>query len=870
PFLVIHGEADGMVPIAQSELLVAALKEAGVEVTFVRLPGVGHSFSGPPSTDQEVDPAFLEPTLGFFDRHLKAPPLGEATPEVISAPSELTWVRLGGPPGGLGYDIRMRPDNPDIMFVTDANAGIHKSTDGGRTWFSVNEGITPMGNGIYPVFSATIDPHDYDTVWIGTQNIGHVYRSTDGGQTWEERDEGVVENGRSVRGITVDPNNPNIVYAGVEVSSFAWRGEPFARRHDLVQGEVYKSTDAGRSWTRIWVGNNLARYIWVDPRNSNRIYVSTGIFDRDAADSDVPNRVWGGVGILRSDDGGQTWTVLDEDNGLGGRYIPSLFMHPTNPDILLAAVTGTGDTPGAYVTYDGGDTWQLVLAVPEGFGMEAVEISTSHPDVWYVAAEGQIWRSDDAGQTWQHFMLGTWDRAAGLPIDLQVDPRDPYRIFDNNYGGGNFLSTDGGATWVDASQGYTGNKLAFNIATVPDNPWRVFAGDFYSEDGGTTWFGAEFKGAAAFAFIADPQTQATHVIVGGSNGSVWHSRDGGQTWEGEVKVVDLMAEVAAGRIKTDVMPMRALAVAPSDTREAYAGFADGACPEAIITVKCFEATPGLHRSHDGGYTWEKVSDTPFTGVGILSLAVHPDDSKVLYAGTATGLYLSRDGGDTWQHLASLDAVTRQVPILDLDLFPVELEASLVRDVKFDPFNANVLYVASTPGGVYRSDDGGNTWRQVAAGMDPNEPVSYLLPDPNRPGVIYASSAFSGVFVTTDGAQTWQRLTEGLTVSNVRGLALSADGAVLYAGTVGGGMFRLGKPAGPLPQGGPIAEPSPISTEPAPLPTPPTATPQIAAFPPKPTPEPQARGAIRGRGICPGMVALPLALVGLVWVNRRRR
>ena len=126
----------------------------------------------------------------------------------------LSWQRLGGPPGGLGYDIRMRPDNPDVMFVTDSHAGIHKSVDGGRSWQPVNEGIIPFSGGLYTVFSATIDPHDYDTIWIGTQFTGHVYRSTDNGASWEARDAGMAQEGRSVRGISIDPADPDVIYAG--------------------------------------------------------------------------------------------------------------------------------------------------------------------------------------------------------------------------------------------------------------------------------------------------------------------------------------------------------------------------------------------------------------------------------------------------------------------------------------------------------------------------------------------------------------------------------------------------------------------------------------------------------------------------------
>lgn len=83
-----------------------------------------------------------------------SPAVEDSLPAYQSEP----WVRLGGPPGGIGYDIRMRPDNPDVMFVTDVAAGVHKSVDGGRTWFQANEGIPADPTGGVPIFCLTIDP----------------------------------------------------------------------------------------------------------------------------------------------------------------------------------------------------------------------------------------------------------------------------------------------------------------------------------------------------------------------------------------------------------------------------------------------------------------------------------------------------------------------------------------------------------------------------------------------------------------------------------------------------------------------------------------------------------------------------------------
>ncbi len=108
------------------------------------------------------------------------------------------------------------------------------------------------------------------------------------------------------------------------------------RAFDLVKGVVYKTVDRGEHWTAVWRGDNLARYIWLDPRNPDVVYVSTGIFDREAANSDPDAGVPGGVGVIKSVDGGRTWRRVA--TGMRNLYVGSLFMHPTRPDVLLAGV----------------------------------------------------------------------------------------------------------------------------------------------------------------------------------------------------------------------------------------------------------------------------------------------------------------------------------------------------------------------------------------------------------------------------------------------------------------------------------------------------------------------------------------------------
>ena len=225
-----------------------------------------------------------------------------------------------------------------------------------------------------------------------------------------------------------------------------------------MKGVVYKTTDGGENWTAIWRGDNLARYIWIDPRDSNVLYVSTGIFDREAANSDATRNIPGGVGVLKSKDGGRTWRVLNEANGLKNLYVGSLFMHPTNPDILLAG-TGNGSWPseqGTYLSTDGGETWKRVQpdGGPEQRRTDGSSRIRGRPiRTSPMPSVPAFYRSEDGGRTWRRMarpednVWGVPGASAGMPMDLQVDPRNADRVFINSYTGGNFLTEDGGKTF---------------------------------------------------------------------------------------------------------------------------------------------------------------------------------------------------------------------------------------------------------------------------------------------------------------------------------------------------------------------------------------------------------------------------------------
>jgi photosystem II stability/assembly factor-like uncharacterized protein len=173
-----------------------------------------------------------------------------------------------------------------------------------------------------------------------------------------------------------------------------------------------------------------------------------------------------GVGILKSTDGGKTWKVFNGNNGLMNLYVGSLFQNPADPNVLLAGTgvagpAGQTATMGAYLSTDGGEHWAQVLK--SSTPISAVEFAQSNPNIAYAGGPEAVYRSNDMGKTWvkqtQGNFWGAPGTRAGFPIDFQVDPRNQDRIFANNYGGGNFLSVDGGKTWSVASNGYTGAFL---------------------------------------------------------------------------------------------------------------------------------------------------------------------------------------------------------------------------------------------------------------------------------------------------------------------------------------------------------------------------------------------------------------------------
>lgn len=393
-----------------------------------------------------------------------------------------------------------------------------------------------------------------------------------------------------------------------------------------------------------------------------------------------------------------------------------------------------------------------------------------------------MYRSEDAGKNWERFsrLDNTWGppgTIAGLPIDMQCDPDDPDRIFINNYGGGNFLSEDGGKTWVNASSGYSGAMIR-HLAVASGQPGWVYAsgrsGVFRSTDGGMTWMGLANPGPEfpkvslneIGALALHPQDPLSLLTSPGDLSNPIYSLDGGNSWS-----------LASGYRGAPV----SIVYAPSNLSIVYAATTQMACvddvPGTVIEEMCANAESFFFASSDGGQTWEMPSEAEPPGQGITTMVVHPEQSTtIIAAAVGQSVVKTEDGGQTWQTISAGLPLTEIVSALALD-----------------PQMPQTLFAGYRELGLYKSEDGGESWRQISAGLIPEAFIKSVVVDPTNINIVYLADHFSGVYVSVNGGETWKALNEGLTHRTTNVLALSDDGTVLYVGIEGAGVYRLGDP-----------------------------------------------------------------------------
>ncbi|MBV9242654.1 MAG: sialidase, partial [Acidobacteria bacterium] len=333
-------------------------------------------------------------------------------------------------------------------------------------------------------------------IYVGSAS-GGVWKSINGGTTYKPIfDKQTVQ---SIGAVTIDPKNPKVVWIGT--------GESWTRNSVSVGDGVYKTSDGGENWTNLGLKDSerIAK-ILVDPKNTDTVYVcATGKLWSDSDER----------GVYRTTDGGRSWTkVLRGANGSTGCGM--LAMDPSDPKTLFASMWdfrrqgwtfrsgGPTETApsgsGLFKSTDGGNTWKELSddsltngLPPKPWGRTALAVAPSNPKVVYATVEcamprNGLYRSDDGGKTWTALDRSQFQIWRPFYFsNLIVDPKDENRVY--KAGGDLIFSTDGGKSFSDITGGAHGDF--HDVWIDPANSSHVITGDdgglWYSYDGGNRW-----------------------------------------------------------------------------------------------------------------------------------------------------------------------------------------------------------------------------------------------------------------------------------------------------------------------------------------------------------------------------------------------
>jgi photosystem II stability/assembly factor-like uncharacterized protein len=655
--------------------------------------------------------------------------------------------------------------------------------------------------------------------YVGVNN-GGVWKTTDYGRVWtpifDEQPTG------SIGDLAVAPSNPNVIYVGT--------GEG-VQRPDLSTGDgVYKSTDAGKTWRHLGLrdGQQIGGII-VDPRDENRFFVA--VLGHPYGPN--PER-----GVYRSTNGGESFErVLYKDENTGAIQVG---FDPGNPQIVYAALwagrqgpwensSWNGPLSGLFKSVDGGTTWRQIgkgfPTAAQGLGRIGFTIAPSDPRRMYATVDaptlGGIYRSDDAGETWRRTNdeVRVWGRASDF-AEVKVDPRNPDVVYSANTS--TYRSNDGGTTFT-ATKGAPGGDDYHRIWINPDNPdIMIIASDqgaTITVNGGKTWS----------SWYNQPTAQFYHVIT---DNRIPYWVYGGQQESGSIGTMsrgDYGAITFREWNQVGVEEYGYVAPDPLDPNIIYGGKVtrfdqrsrevQNISPEAVRSGKyrflrtapvifstvdphtLYYAGNVLFKTMNGGHSWDVISpdltrqnyEVP-QGYGIytngdLSLsknrgviyAVAPSFRNVntIWTGSDDGVInRTRDGGKTWTNITPA-ALTpwSKVAQLEASHFDDESVYASINRFKLDDLHPH----------VYRTHDGGKSWKEIVNGIPADEVVNSVREDPVRRGLLFAGTERAVYFSLDDGDQ-WQLLRLNMPATSIRDLVIHDDDIVV--GTHGRSFWIL--------------------------------------------------------------------------------
>jgi photosystem II stability/assembly factor-like uncharacterized protein len=685
-----------------------------------------------------------------------------------------------------------------------------------------------MGGRIDDFAVVESNPH---IVYVGTAT-GGVWRTTNDGTTWEPLFD--KEPVSTIGAISVAPSDPSIVWVGT--------GEANNRQSSSWGNGVYKSTDAGKTWTHLGLEetHHIGR-IAIHPSNPDVVYVA------------AEGRLWGASkerGVYKTADGGKTWSLvlfINEDTG-----VSDIAMDPQSPDTLYAAAyerrrtvfgfNGGGPGGGIYKTTDGGATWKkLTKGLPYAEGGDVGRIGLSiyrhNPNIVYAVvqhAKGGTYRSEDKGESWTR--MSDTDPRASYYSQIRVDPNNDLRIWVlgaplqySEDGGKTFVTTRGArihgdyhAMWIDPANSQHmiagtdgGIHWSYDAAHTWDYVNTVALGQFYEIglDMRKPWWvcgGLQDNGSWC-------GPSATPYNEGITNDD-WFRVGGGDGFYATVDPTDpstVYAESQDGNISR------------RDTRSNEARFIRPLFKEGDPPYRFYWNSPAIISSHDHntiyyggnflfkstdrGDTWTKLGGDLTTGVErgklpilgkvpdkdtlsrndgvqdyptITTISESAANASVLWVGTDDGnLQVTRDGGQNWKNVAE------RVPGVPKGTYVSRVVASRYAEgtafAAFDGHRSNDFHVY-----LFMTADFGETWKAISSGLPANNGTLHVIREhPRNQNLLFAGTEY-GMFVSFDRGANWTPLKNNLPTVPVDDIQIHPRDNDLVLGTHGRSIWVM--------------------------------------------------------------------------------
>ena len=698
-------------------------------------------------TAQRAYPAQDIPSEGFaaaYEYHRKT-----FTEQTRSEP----WTPMGPlNTAGRTLSLAINPQNDQTIYLGSASGGLWKSHQlgEGQSWQHI-----PTGHPVLGVSAIAIHPTDSLTMYIGTGEVYNyqrtgtdaayratrgsygigILKTTDGGINWEPSLDWTYDQQRGVQEVKMAPSNSDILYA--------------ATTHG-----VYKSVDAGSSWSQIF-DIDMATDIAIHDINPDRVIATVGNLGSPAG------------GIYVTNDGGGTWTAIDM--GEAASFQGKIQIDHLGDLVMASIGNGFSFTDGftwIMRSENFGDNWQLIDSPDysrwQGWFAHDVAINPRDPstsmhigiDVWKSTENGlNLDKKSNGGVT-----LGRPDIVGpdGDPSYSHSDhhvvlyhPNIPDLVLLGN-DGGLFKSSDGGETFASANGGlqttqfYNGFSVSqqqqdFAMGGLQDNSTSIFRGDgrwqrAIGGDGSWTAINPTDDN------IAFGSSQNLNVRKSTDNGNFFTSVNVRVDGGGAVFIAPYVISPAAPQIM-------------------YAG------------------GEAFYRSLDGGNSWSVVTGKPNTDP-IFSMAASHQDASVVYVGTAPfttkpRLYVTSTAGASWTD------VTGDLP----DRYP--------NDIAIDPTDDNTAYVTFSgfgTGHIFKTIDRGASWTDISQNL-PDVPGNAVVVDPTAPSHLYYGNDI-GIYFSTDGGDSWEAWDAGIRdAAIVLDLVISPSDESLWAATHGRGTYK---------------------------------------------------------------------------------